>query len=396
MRKFRPYWSYDIQKTEQWLGKMAEKGWHFTGLSRKRRVFTFEEGRPASKVYKIGYEKIRPHALPRTLKEDGWKMTVSSGRWFVLAHKGEEAPATSVVRDPVVRRNRIHYYVYWAFMFYIIASTANFIFLTGIVLDAGGEVTREPSPFWAVTYTGYGLGLAFLMSAVFSLLKIRKTNAGLLEESGTGGVSLSDQPVPRIVRGERKAVTKIGWMYKPDLIEEWLEKKEASGWHLHRVSWPGVRFHFIKDKPRQVSMKVDYQNLSREAYDELHREAGWENAYASRSAMMKLAIWRKEYGPGEEKPELFTDPREQTDPVRKMAFTYTVLFLPMVLMYLFFGSLNLEVLLTDPSSLLERGNRSLLFQMSAFAFATLTFSWLIIKIWRSYFRLRRKMIRANM
>ncbi|PYZ97464.1 hypothetical protein CR205_02380 [Alteribacter lacisalsi] len=389
MKKFRPYWSYDIQKTESWLGEMAEKGWHFTGLKRKRRVFTFEKGEPAKKTYQIGYEKIRPHRLPKTLAKDGWKIKVSTGRWSVLEHgNAEQTPASSVVRDPIVRRNRIHYYGYLAFLIYIIFSTANFLFLTHIVLDAGGEVTREPSPFWAITYTGWALGAAFIVSSVYAIFKIKKTNALLLNNSGSGAVSLSEQNEKKRIRsGDLKAQFKFGWFYKPDKTEQWLENQEASGWHLYRVNRLGNRFYFSKGKPRQVSFKADYQNLSKETYEDMHNDAGWEKVYASRSAMMKWTIWRKEYGLAEQKPELFSDLTEQAGAVRKMALTYTAMFLPMVLMYFFFGLQNILWI--------DQAHWTQVFQITTFALAAIVFSGLLITVWRSYYRMRRKVNRAN-
>jgi hypothetical protein len=44
MKKWRPFWSYDIEKTELWLAEMAANGDRLTHVNLKTRVFSFEKG----------------------------------------------------------------------------------------------------------------------------------------------------------------------------------------------------------------------------------------------------------------------------------------------------------------------------------------------------------------
>lgn len=44
IKVFRPFWSYDVKKTEVWLSEMAMKGYHFAELNRWTRCFYFHSG----------------------------------------------------------------------------------------------------------------------------------------------------------------------------------------------------------------------------------------------------------------------------------------------------------------------------------------------------------------
>ena len=43
VKKWRPLWSYDVEKTERWLSKMAAEGNHLTDVNRMTRMFTFDQ-----------------------------------------------------------------------------------------------------------------------------------------------------------------------------------------------------------------------------------------------------------------------------------------------------------------------------------------------------------------
>src|SRR5262245_53049301 len=93
-----------------------------------------------------------------------------------------------------------------------------------------------------------------------------------------------------------------GWTgAKPEIIGDWLEKMEAEGWHLFRVTWGGTRFHFHRGEPRKMRYCVDYQNTTDPNYVGIFEDAGWEK-------MLSYAgwyFWRMPYS--DKKPEIFTD-----------------------------------------------------------------------------------------
>lgn len=84
-------------------------------------------------------------------------------------------------------------------------------------------------------------------------------------------------------------------------ISAWLEDMEAQGWHLFRVSWNGLRFHFEKGASRKMSYCVDYQTKVDPNYVSIFEDTGWDKIYNGAG----WYIWRQSYQ--DMKPEIFTD-----------------------------------------------------------------------------------------
>ena len=56
-RVFRPFWSYDVVKTEEWLSQMHADGYALVSVNFASRLFHFEETMPAKMFYRIVPEK---------------------------------------------------------------------------------------------------------------------------------------------------------------------------------------------------------------------------------------------------------------------------------------------------------------------------------------------------
>lgn len=69
----KPLWSYDVQKTEQWLSEQAKAGYHLKELHPFKRGFTFTKGEAKDVIYRIGYDKIQTATLSQTLRKEGWE-----------------------------------------------------------------------------------------------------------------------------------------------------------------------------------------------------------------------------------------------------------------------------------------------------------------------------------
>lgn len=78
----RPFWSYDVQKTEEWLAAMSKQGLHLVKINRLTRQFTFQKGSPKNLIYRIGYAKA-PSPLSTRLQQDGWKQVTQNGNWYM-------------------------------------------------------------------------------------------------------------------------------------------------------------------------------------------------------------------------------------------------------------------------------------------------------------------------
>lgn len=90
------------------------------------------------------------------------------------------------------------------------------------------------------------------------------------------------------------------WGWEPEILENWLEKKEAEGWHLFNVN-AQIVFNFVKSEPRKVRYCADYQSTLDPEYKAIFQDAGWELVYKSAG----WYIWRMEYTG--ERPDIYTD-----------------------------------------------------------------------------------------
>ena len=86
IRRFRPTWSLDIEKTKRWLAEMSSRGYHLHKINFFTATFTFQSGPPREAIYQVICEKERERALPQVLVDDGWCQVFHQGKWRVLAN----------------------------------------------------------------------------------------------------------------------------------------------------------------------------------------------------------------------------------------------------------------------------------------------------------------------
>src|SRR5690625_3615214 len=117
---YKPFWNYDVEKTEQWLISMASKGFLFVKLNTITRQFLFKKGKPKQIVYQIVFDKENPSVLPSTLLDDGWKRMEASHHWHIYTNeKPIEEINTFPTREGVIRHNRLVLYVYIGILIYL-------------------------------------------------------------------------------------------------------------------------------------------------------------------------------------------------------------------------------------------------------------------------------------
>ncbi|MDR6554278.1 DUF2812 domain-containing protein [Paenibacillus qinlingensis] len=116
---------------------------------------------------------------------------------------------------------------------------------------------------------------------------------------------------------ETKKVFKWWDGSQSELISAWLENMEAQGWHLQRVNWNGLRFHFKKGAPRKMSYCVDYQMKVDPNYTSIFEDTGWDRIYSGAG----WYIWRQTYQ--EVKPEIFTDIDSMIDRNKRLLGVFT-------------------------------------------------------------------------
>ncbi len=391
----KPLWSYDVQKTEQWLTDQAKEGYHLAQLHRFKRRFTFEKGNPKDVTYRIGYDKIKPATLSNTMRNDGWEKVTQSGKWYVIANEKPQAEVTtSTSRDAIIKRNNYIFYAFMAILIYITgAMLVNIALFSTVFIASDGNVEVVESPYWIITYIAGTLATAFYFFMIYSAWKIKKTNKALSKENQTTYSSQHTLEKKNLTKAEEKQLKrdgliikrrKFGWMYSPDKLEKWLEQHAAEGNRLHRVSKLGTTFYFRKGEPQHIKYSADYQNLSNGSYFEIHRQAGWKDIFSSKGAIQKWTIWSKEYEEGETPPALYSDKTHKLKQAKKVAFSYTVIFLPMVLMYMFIASINIGFLFRKEEAWTLHDTNTIMFFICILLFGTF-----ITKTWMYYFRLRR-------
>lgn len=205
------------------------------------------------------------------------------------------------------------------------------------------SVYIEESPLWMITYIMFTLFLLLWGFFLYLMIRSKRSNKRILNHT----VAKMDNDVlleknEATIRKEkdlkrRKLIVKrkLGWMYAPDKLEKWLERMEGKGYNLHRVSKWGTTFYFSNGRPRNISYCLEYQNIANENAWKLHVDAGWEMVFATKSSLQKWMIWSKEYADDEEKPKIYTEKETKLMHARKIAITYSAIFTPLVLLYLY-------------------------------------------------------------
>jgi hypothetical protein len=393
MKVFRPFWSYDLKKIEAWLSAMAEKGYYFVELNRWTRCFYFRQAEPKPITYRIVYDKMQGESLSSSLSDEGWTKVLQSGNWYVMSiEKPLEQIKTFAVREGTIKRNRMIMYIFSGILIYLTGIAMFNLTLMDITVFQEGSVNVVESPLWIITYIFLGIAIALFVLAIYSIIKIYKTNKYLIIEKPNKIQSqnhieerLSKEKEKHLkLAGQMVVKRKFGWMYAPDKLEKWLETMEELGFNLHRVSKTGTVFYFMKGSPRKVSYCADYQNIADESYFDIHRDAGWKSAFISYSSLQKWTIWSQEFSEGEERPQIYSDKSHHLNQARRVAIAYTILFLPVVIMYLFLMGSDAGQLINNNSS-----NLSLL-NTVMFVFCILIFGSFTVRTWLYYLRLKKR------
>ncbi|OAB29966.1 hypothetical protein PMSD_19315 [Paenibacillus macquariensis subsp. defensor] len=397
---FRPFWSYDVHKTEEWLSSMAEKGYYLVKLNRGTRYFFFIKGDPKTITYRFVYDKIQPDSLPKALLDEGWTKISQSRHWYVIGNeKPLELIKTSPVREGIIKHNRLIMYIFGSISIYLTTMTILFVGIISLFsfsqnepLRAGEQVGK--SPYWILTYIYFSAVLALWILASYSVIKINKTNKDLTRENiplhNLHGV---DQAEIRRSKSEEKQLKrsgqmvvkrKFGWMYAPDKLEHWLETMEEQGYHLYRLSKAGTTFYFIIGSPRKVSYCADFQNTTDESYNNIHRESGWKSVFISNSPFLKWTLWSRRYSEGEERPQIYSEKSHHLKYAKRIALTYSCLFLPSILIYTLNIKLSMESTFDNNLDTLQ------IISTISLTFAVLTFGSFLARTWLYYMRLRKR------
>ena len=327
MKKWRPFWSYDIEKTENWLAEMAANGEQLTDINLTTRLFSFEKGANEKVEFQVVFDKSRGE-LSHRLEESGWRNFYSKGNWQFLKNDAEPI-SVYPVREQIVKRNRLHSNVLkgisiWYGFQLIMPLTLLLAFISGEAIDF------VPSPLWTITIIYFMQVIGVIWLALHATRKLR-----LFERKFFDSAIDTEKLV-----GKTFSKWKFNWPSAPDLVENWLSEMAAEGNHLVRIR--GARFTFQKGSPKQVSYVCDFQLKTSLHYHDIHKSEGWQLKFSSPSSIARSSLWMKEYEAGEVKPEITYDLLEKKVHVRKVLLmsASSLLFSILMTSYVFWISTN--------------------------------------------------------
>ena len=335
---FRPFWSFDIVRTEEWLSEMHRKGYALQKVNFALRMFVFEKTQAAQILYRIVFDKHGSGAQEVFLQEGAYDQVCFSKNFSVLRTEQTE-PAMSPSYDGFLKRNKTIGMVSGNLLLFLSALFLP-VLLIGAIMSFGAfvEFTYDTTDVVA-----FFVQLILLIPSLLIFLKLRKTNRELEKLCGdTLNLSytvpketlLRQSEIDRLkAEGQLIIRTKLAWQYAPDKVEIWLEKMAEDGYRLIQLSRPGNSFYFLKAEPHKAKFHIDYQNKTDPAYFNLNKESGWKLFFTSLSRFQNLSVWGQEYT--DEAPMFYSDRESRIKHARRFALTSSICLYPLCILHIF-------------------------------------------------------------
>ncbi|MCG7343370.1 DUF2812 domain-containing protein [Sporosarcina sp. ACRSL] len=295
MKKAKLFWSYRIDHTEQWLSQMARDGYHLTRFNPLLRLFSFDKGPSTSTSYAIQYDKTE---ITSGLLTSGWETATTSGKWRIL--KNESLEITSrPMRDAILRRTRLHAYIFLILSTLWLTLQFPFFFIWGIASHATtGKIMVMPILIPLIIFLSLA-GLTVFIFRAYRKFEVKEMGA-TIEKSSLG------QKVRKL---------RLGWMYQPLQTKEWLERLALEGLELESVT--AAVFTFRETKPQLISYEVSFEPKVNTDFYSFHQDAGWKLKFTSNTTWLNYSIWAMPYEKGEEVPAFSYDTKEKMRYVRR-------------------------------------------------------------------------------
>jgi len=404
--KFRPFWSYDVLKTQEWLNTQSKKGYHFVSFHPIFRTFSFLKGNSANNKYIIIYDKGRNGFPGYVSKTNDYEGIYHTNNYSVLVQKAEE-PEYYPSYDQLLSKNQNIKYV--AGMILLVQLLLYILPVSMILISAlSGNLTIEYEPGGisapATTQELFeGLFvLIFLLLSLFaqvwlfySYFKLRRSNKKLEKLCGEDvelsltvptNTILSKEDIKKLKR-QKKLVRKMrpAWFYSPDTYETWLEEMESQGFNLVRMSKIGNSFYFIKGTPRNMKYHVDYQLKKNPRYFKVNEESGWKLFFTSVTRYFAISVWGQEYTDVE--PEYYSDQENKVKHAKRFMLSYIAWLLPMSFLYFIMFGFSLYAY---QQLELFQGNFLLYFAPLMFLLVGIEFLYFSFRLMRYYGRVKSR------
>ncbi|MBQ5333299.1 MAG: DUF2812 domain-containing protein [Oscillospiraceae bacterium] len=321
MKKFIPFWFWDVTVTEKKLAELEGSGYHLTSFSPVPGIFEFEEGEKREAIYRICRLKNCCGKAPKGVAANGWESVCGSRNIYIA-------------RNSDIHTENIPSYKFWqtANRITILILVFIFCYFLGFLLGFGSSATENG--IYVLENGKFILSAAAEIILLILMLCAWKTNKNLSKTNADLGLSGFSKTVPKenfiyskeeekrmLKSGEMIKRTPLGWFYAPDKAEEMVEKMALSGWKFYRFDEMGMTFYFIKSEPCRIKFVVDFQSEASDEYYLQGRDDGWKLEFTSMMRTMCFVVWSREYSDNEECPEFYTDNATTMKRAQRMAFT---------------------------------------------------------------------------
>ena len=336
---FRPFWSFDAVRTEEWLSAMHAKGYALQKIHFASRRFVFEETAPVQTFYRIVYDK-NTNGAPEIYLQDGVYDQVCFSKNFYVLRTEKTSPAMAPSYEGFLKRNKMIGLVAGFLLLALFVMSLFPLMIFFVVFSVFAFTSLSINDVMQVMLNSF-IPLLITILTIFTFLKLLKTNRQLeklcgdtldLDFTVPKDTLMSKSETIRLRRsGQLIEKTRFAWQYAPDKIEIWLEQMAQDGYHLNHMSI-SKSFFFLKGEPYQAKYHVDYQNRTDPSYFNLNKEAGWKLYFTSLSRFLNLSVWGQEYK--DAPPMFYSDSDSKIKHARKFALTYSLCFFPVCLIYL--------------------------------------------------------------
>ncbi len=336
--KFRPFWSYDVLKTQAWLEALALEGLILKEIHFKRRLFVFNEQRPQTLNYFIDYYKDPIEDLEQRLENTNYQRLGDDDRYLVLV-KPEEDASYDLTHDGILKRNdRLKNISGIILLYQLVTVLIPLVLIGTLVLFSDdfnitfeGEAFSSSLPLNGLQISWFTLGsllsLAVPTWLLYTYFKLSSSNHHLRLKGQNIDIhsmkaSLISDEAYETLKQEKKLIKKFkfSWQHAPDELEQWLKAIEEKGFNLIKVNRAGNRFHFVKGEPRQMMYHVDFGDARHVDYFTLNQESGWCLVFTTGIHRIAYQLWRKEYQSAE--PSFYSDQESKVKHARKLVHYY--------------------------------------------------------------------------
>ena len=199
--KFRPFWSYDVIKTKDWLDMQCEKGYHFVSFNPAFRTFNFNKADAINKKHVIIYDKSNDGCPAYVSKNNDYNEIYHTKNYCILEQTKEEPEYFSSYDQLLSRNQQIKFIVGIVLLIQVIL---NILPLALVLVSATtGNMTVEYEPGGITAPTNIGellegifvlmfmmIGIIVQLWLVYTYFKLRKSNKKL-EKISVEDINLS-------------------------------------------------------------------------------------------------------------------------------------------------------------------------------------------------------------